>query len=25
MQGLPLFDLASLTDVKTFILDTQTT
>ncbi|MDP1530115.1 MAG: ACP S-malonyltransferase [Rhodoferax sp.] len=25
MQGLPLFDLASLTDVKTFILDAQTT
>lgn len=25
MQGLPLFDPASLTDVKTFILDAQTT
>ena len=25
MQGLPLFDLASLTEVKTFILDAQTT
>ncbi|MFZ3028230.1 ACP S-malonyltransferase [Rhodoferax sp.] len=25
MQGLPLFDLASLTDVKTFILDAPTT